>query len=712
MPHIFRKAEYVLVGFILLVCALILTDFTIFRSGAIFTHGIGDATSGFVYLFFLDKDWNPAWAYTHMVNFPVGHALANPVYVTWFLVMAPMWILAKLSSPIFALNLMTIIGYVTSGLVTYWLVKRLTGKWHVAAFAAYGVAFVPYHIMKSSDHLTNLFNWVVVAGIAAFVGLWRKQTKKRVLALAVVTAAAFYTDGYYILITGVLFAGLLLGLVVFDVIQREKFRDTLRRFGALALSMVIAVGLLLPIAFIQITNRQQISNNLSNSRGDIQLEAQYYGAHPIDFLLPPYSNPIAKHSQWVSEKYDAKKNRSNTPESMNYVGYTVILLSVIGGCLALYYSFRLLARRKVNKDVVSSIQVIVVCLIASFVVTLFMLPPTVYILGHNVHMPMTYVLDITSYWRVPSRLFLALQPLMVVAAAMSLHLLLRKQPNRRAIILAFLCIAALAVEYYNPVYRPPFNQNEMPHAYAWIAQQKDIHAIAELPFMDRPIEVSGYYAFAQMIHKKPIVNTPFADNQIGAYNALGSIESGEAINFIRERGADTVITHGQDCAQNPEWGSLVYVEKNALMPPYLKQKQGMLCVYKVAQSPAQDSVYPYAKSGFVTIDYLDNKGNTWLLPEVGKGTFDVVNSSGKLLQPSRTVRLTANVTFLGNFVEKNIHWVVSGGGKVIASGEGFGSVRIDAAANVSEFSVRFTVDENLTPATGELGLGNIQITEQ
>lgn len=64
----------------------------------------------------------------------------------------------------------------------------------------------------------------------------------------------------------------------------------------------------------------------------------------------------------------------------------------------------------------------------------------------------------------------------------------------------------------------------------------------KLPLQDSPIEVNGYYATAQYVHGKKLINNHVSKYNIGQFSALGTEENPETIDFLKARGADAVIT--------------------------------------------------------------------------------------------------------------------------------------------------------------------------
>ncbi len=704
--------EYLLVVLGLALITLVITNFTLLRPGAIFTSAIGDATSGFVWLMSADTDWNPAWAHTNLINFPYGQGLWSPIYITWTLVMAPMWLLAKLFSPIAALNIMTMMGYVTSGMAAYWLVKRLTNRWELSLFAAYAVAFVPYHIMKSSDHLTNVFSWVFVAIIAAFIAFWRQQTRIRGLLLAGSIAAACYTDGYFIFVAGVLLLALGITVTTLDVWLKVPLREIVQKILRLLAVAGLTIALLVPVLFVQIAARDEIQQDLGNARENVKLEVGYYAAKPIDFLLPPVDNPVVGGQEWYEQALKVKNSRSNNGENTNYIGYTVFLFIIV----AFAYSVRYLRKARRNRTGLSLQEyVMIVSLLAIPLVLVWMLPPTIHPFGFAIKMPMGYLVEFAPYWRVPTRAFLALHPLAVLTAVMAIFFLLRTinlQNTKRAIAIVLILTTLLAVEYASGINRPSFSIDNMPKTYTWLSRQDDISSVAEVPIVDRPVEVAGYYVFAQMIHGKPIVNTSLSKTAIGLLNPLGSTTNPETINFLKSRRVDAVIVHAASC-QPENWGTLIRTEKGTLPPPYTGSFRTSTCVYRLHDADPTDSFFVYAKQGFSKTNYMDSNGEYWVAAEKDKVTLQSVSDNG-VTSGSGEAYFKAVLGTLGEFKKKPISWKLIQSGKIVTSGNAQGGhTPVEGLIETDKpFEIELRVDGVVKPAPGELGMKLMELIKK
>lgn len=665
--------EYLTVTAALFAIAEVIMMFTLFIPGAIFTTSTGDATSGFLVVIRDAQGWDPTLGHTMMSNYPFGDDVAKPAYITWIAVLGPLWLLSRVMRPTTALALVTVLGYVTSGLGMYGLVKRLTGHWYVAAFAAYAAAFMPYHVYKSSDHLTNVFNVVVILVIGFFVAVWKRATKARIVGLGISVALACYTDGYYIMIAGFTVLGLIIAAVLSDrFIGDVPWRQIGRRLLHVAIAGVVAVILVLPILGVYVVQNRELQNDLVQQRGTILIDTLIYSAHPIDFVLPAKENPIVTHVPALKAASDVRNQHSNPMERTDYLGWTVILLVVFG------YGGLVVARRRAREPVVPRETAERVALLALPFVIVWAFGPELAIGPQlSIRLPYLGLIQVTSLWRVPARMVLGIQPLAVLAAAAVLDRLLSgswlsqaswaKRSVRRArvlpVVLSLALTAVLALEYWTPTASRPFSGKDMPETYTWIKQQSDIKAILELP-IGAHMSTAGYYAYAQSIHGRPTINSSLGTQELAMFDALVGAQNPAAINLARRRGVDTVVVHGYACLAYT-WGHLVHSETNALTPI---NDRGDVCVYRLTPAATTtDDMFPSVTGALPLLSWhLDGESGVWLMvPQV---ILNVVDSAGNPYAAGQRATLRTNIRTVGD-AARTVQWTATQDNTIVGSGQ-------------------------------------------
>jgi hypothetical protein len=657
--------------------------FTLFIPGAVFTATTGDATSGFLVVINDALGWNPALGHTMMSNFPYGDDISKPAYITWVAVLGPLWLLSRVMRPTTALALVTVVGYVTSGLGMYGLVKRLTGHWYVAVFAAYAAAFLPYHVYKSSDHLTNVFNVVMILVIGFFLAVWRRATKLRIAGLGAAVALACYTDGYYIMIGGFTLLGLVIAAVVSDrFIGDVPWRQIGRRLLRVVIAGVVAAVLLLPIIGVYAAQSRELLTDLGQQRGAILDDAVTFSAEPLDFLLPAPQNPIVTHIPFLTAASVVRGQHSNTMESANYLGWTVILLLLVG------YGGVVVAKRRGLDPVVPRETTERVALLALPLVMVWAFGPQMAIGNRVLPLPYSWLIHVTALWRVPARMILSVQPLAVLAAAMVLGRLLDRLrspgPSRGSgagrrvlpVVVALVLTAVLALEYVTPVASKPFSGRDMPATYAWIAQQSDIKAILELPIGPYST-TAAYYGYAQTLHGKATVNTTLGSQEAGLFDAVIGPQNDDAINLARRRGVDTIVVHARACLTYA-WGRLVHTEADALTPDH---EQGAVCVYRLnPATTTTDDMFASVTAGLWPWILWHPDGEMGVKVAAGELAVTVVDAAANPYPSGKPATLRTSIRMV-DVGASTVQWTASQDGKVVASGQTYGTT-LDVRADI------------------------------
>lgn len=586
--------EYLLVGVLFFIITLVLTNFTLLQgTHRLFIDGPGDGTAGFLWFNTVETDASPVLGQTDMANYPTGETLFNPTQVTYTLVWGPLWVLSKLFGPTMGLNLVTFFGIFLCAIVGYWLVKKLTKNPYVAIFAGYAMAYTPYHLAKSSSHLTYIFSVVFVFMIAAFVGYVKKPTKKRAILFFATLPVAFYTDGYFILIGSIFFGLLVVALFVHDVIRGDFLRLLRTRLTHGLIGLGVLVVLLSPIAIVQAVQGAGVNKFLSSARSSIAFDIEYYSTRPIDFFVPSSLNPFLKDNPQFKELVAKQNTRSNTSENNTFLGYTVLLLALTGTCIAIHRWLRPRSRLLSTYPMRRSFLIVILAgTICVPVLMWCMLSPSLTING----LPITTLADVLLHfditlWRVMARFYLPLHVVLVVMAAVTLSYLIwliaekknpaKRQSLKRTVMATLLLIGlsgTMAAEYATALSSVSYDFNKLPSVYSRIRDDASIKVVAELPMLDRPLTENYNFATAQIIHGKKLVNSPLTNNIPGTRTALGS--SIEAVDYAILRGADTIITHNSACVDT-SWGTIKYVDSNQSKSYESSFYGNPICVYTV-----------------------------------------------------------------------------------------------------------------------------------
>lgn len=660
--------EYIVTGILYGVITVALTGGVLLHINTqLFTAGSGDATAGFLWLNYADPGINPDLSHTNLVNYPSGEDLGGPTLITYSALWLPLRVLSYMFGPVAGLNCMMLIGFLGAAMSGYWLLKRLTGSKLIAFFAGYAIAFVPYNIYKSVSHLAYLFCFPFVLIFASFYGLWRRPTKRRAVIAALAVALAFYTDGYYLLIGSVTIACLVFTAYLVMLLDRKERAYIAVRTRMIAFAALVLFVCSLPIGYVQLSQGSKVATTLSSSRaGDPMEEMRAYRSRWEDFLLPSGKHPVLSHNKTFELVSWEKELRSTPSECMNYIGYGVLTLTVIGFILLIVYflrrkysSINLYVPMAARKPLFIFGAFLVICIP---VFLSFMFSPMTAIHGHTIYLPGGILAHFgIGFWRVLARFFIPMHVLFVIFAALVLNILYsytlrnRKQSLRVGIVIFVTLFTSF--EYLTTYNTPVFDFTKLPTGYYWLKKQENIKVVAELPMVDALDGMTGQYVTAQIVHGKKLVNMkePSVDR---LNNAVGGQSNPEAINLAYDRGAQAVITHDVPCINNPVWGSLLYDESK-------HDTRARMCIYKLERPINNDDDYILFGNGFTYTPVRVKPYEQSALIGAPTSTMRVTDQNFR--DVTGKVRITAKLEYVSD-ATLSVSWAVSQNGTVLTRG--------------------------------------------
>lgn len=490
-----------------------------------------------------------SWGYTHETNYPIGEQLERPQYITSEALYIPYRLLSHMTTPICGLNLIVLTGYMSVGLVMFGLVRWLFGRTSIALLAGYAAAFVPYHQIKSEAHVIYVNSAIFIGIIWAYLWFAQRPSYKRISLLAILAAWAMYMDGYYILLSGILVSTLLI-IGLFKP-NAEKRAVSFWRFLGASLKQNIAqlwrqyvwlgaivLVLTAPIIDSQLRHGSEIKQSLTEARETIQVDALAYGARPAEYLLPPFDSWFMPtgYGHWRL----VHQHGSNPTEDTLYVGLTIALLALIS---VLALSRRETRRIEIKKGLSYAFVVSLLALtaIAGFLLSL---PPRLTIWKYGVTMPTDLFIKITSFWRVFARLFLIIDPLLIVLAASALFLASRNLSRLKFWLLIVICSGLVFAEYLSSPLRFTSNlSSASPPTYQSLAKDQSVKVVAEYPMTQL-----GYSPFTftfQQLYKKPLINPNDVKTVQGPFiQAIAGLNDPQTVGALKAAGADLIISAG------------------------------------------------------------------------------------------------------------------------------------------------------------------------
>lgn len=504
-----------------------------------------DSTGGFGWVQWASGN-DLTWDYTDKSNYPYGESLENPQFITSALLIGVFKLLASLTTPICGINLVLLLGYMSTGLLMFGFVRWLIKRFGIALFAGYAAAFVPFHQLKAQSHINYTYGSLFIAIIWAYVWLMQRPSYKRAAIFGAVCSLGFYFDGYFILISALVIAGLCASTAIVGSWQilrnRHNARDSIinfvERLKYLVTGLVILAILLVPILVVYKTSGDQITQSLSMVRSDIKTETLSYGARPIEFIAP--SSTSALLPQKVSF-LTVKPHGSNPSESTLYMGWTVIILAFV----ALFYV--VIDRKNKKKTRLRSMgyNELVLLLVTVFVMCFaFSIPALVTIFGHVIQTPTWILIKLTSNWRALARIFLAMHPVIVILASLGLYRLTRGRSATVRAIVVLLCGIVLFLEFLPAQLHPTQDLNKnAPQIYKQLKNDPNVKLIVEYPLTSF-LYTPEIFTF-QMIHNKTLVNASNGSVATGPVDAsIAGLNDPQTLGVLKSLGVDMVITHG------------------------------------------------------------------------------------------------------------------------------------------------------------------------
>jgi hypothetical protein len=510
-----------------------------------------DSTGGFAWIQWAGGN-GLSWGHTDKSNYPFGETLGKPQYITSAVFIIIYKVFSSLSTPICGLNLMELLGYMSTGLLMFGLVKWLLKRFDIALFAGFAAAFVPFHQLKAMSHINYIYGSTFIAAVWAYLWFVRKPTYKKALLLSVISSIGFYFDGYFVLISAVVVGALFASSFVMDlaraVFARNKrraiLREALSRAKYFLLSAVFLALLLTPILVTYMKNSGAINQSLATVRSSIKGETELYGVRPIEFLLPSYNNAFApsNYPAWRATKLHG----SNFSEATLYMGYTIIVLTLVG-LLGLFYR----KSRAVKLQDISYLELVFTATFVFAACFALSLPAIVVIFGHNIRTPVDILVKVTANWRVLSRFFLAMDPLVVILASLGLYLITKNKPKklRWAIVLA--CGLVLFLEYLPAPLHPTGDlYKNAPTTYTRLRHDPSVKLVAEYPLASF-VYTPETFTF-QPVYNKFLLNSNDGSISQGPFDSsIDGLNDAQTLGVLKRLKVDVIIAHGL-ASNNPD----------------------------------------------------------------------------------------------------------------------------------------------------------------
>lgn len=530
----------------MLLVAAIATLLALFLSFPVVLHpttmlfgSVGDAT-GTVAIY-----WWWSYAPTHglplldntWTGTPLGSGWDHiPFVVFQVLLMAP---LSFLVGPVAAYNIGAIASYPATAAVTFLLARRLGMGSMAAAFAALAFAFMPLHTEKATAHLDQA-HMEVFPAFLLFGLRWRQGGSKwNLVAAGAVAGLTLWTDVYLAFILSVLAAGLfVLSMLIPGDGNEPSLGDRVRKHAvALLIVATVAAVFVPPAVAIGARSGAGLNNAVSTEVDVLQrtmFEIRAYSARPWEYVLPWHSNPFVPSSVKAFEAQHL--HGSNPTENSLFLGYTVLLLAVIG----------LLATRRGRR------MPVVLGAATLLIGAVFASPPSEHLGGLTMYFPSDVLGQLLPVFRVYSRFGMIVMLGAALIAGIGLDVVRRRLSLRggswRA--LALIPFITLGLEFTNV---PPSRALAVlppPPEYTWLQSQPQ-GILVEYPLATGPVTTqeiqTRQYTLYQMVHLHQMFNGAVPSSPAGKYaSQLEPYYSPETVDKLRSLGIRYVFVHRRD----------------------------------------------------------------------------------------------------------------------------------------------------------------------
>ncbi len=495
------EAAIVLVGYLGLACWL--TWPVAIHPGAVTTSGHigGDPLGYLVDLWYHGEHGFSFWGtgVQDQIARPFGRPVSNGGVGTQLAFAGPAWILTKFFSAIVAYNVVLIFGIAASSAAMYLLVRKL-GLGSVSAGWA-GMAFMlfQYHLARIASHPPLALLWCFPLLLLAGVFWLERRDNRSAILLGVALLGCWVSNPYY----GIMGFLMIFIIGVIGIVMAARSSGTRGALRAVAqVSVPAFVLVVLPLIALALAERGTTANAFTRSR----VELEIYGARLSDYLIPsldPLTAGITPNATWLRPG----------GERANFLGLATIPLAVIGLVVAVSTWKRLAPRLRLALTLAIPIGLASVW---------FSLASPYPILGRRVEMPSSFIFDVLPYLRAYARFVVPVMTVALVIAAFGLQQLMRRRSQIWQISIAS---TAFLVTGLNLVLGGPIAAGvpgsidgiaprDRP-TWKWLATNAPGQVVLETPGGPDE-ELDRWFAWAQSIHRHPIANGSFGENNPAA----------------------------------------------------------------------------------------------------------------------------------------------------------------------------------------------------
>jgi hypothetical protein len=356
----------------------------------------------------------------HAVNAPEGRPMAWAVNLAGISSTVPLYLLASLIGAVAAFAVLTLSGYVASGLAMYLLARKIGSSPEAALVVGGAFAFWPFMILHGqAPHLLGA--WVLVLLTWRILRLIESPSRRNGLLAGAAAVFACTWTPYYILFASVIFAfGLLYGTVLS---LRTRQARTYANGATMALLPFLAMGgILWLLGHAGIEESAQIfagTNEVNNS-----------AARLYEYVTPSASNPVFGSLARSFRLHHLHGAGADLIETTIYVGISIIALAAVGVAGA----------RRIGSSSWISVGLMLSIALGALLTSL---PPRISLGGVDVTLLSGFIhAHVNSSWRIYSRLSVDVMLGLAVLASLGITRLQAsvKRPEFGRIVVAVIAV--------------------------------------------------------------------------------------------------------------------------------------------------------------------------------------------------------------------------------------------------------------------------------
>jgi hypothetical protein len=456
----------------------------------------------------------------HDFNAPEGLPIDWRFNLSQWPLLGALWLIGLVVGATAAYSLVTLFGYVASGMAMFLLVRKVTRNAWAALIVGWAFAFYPFAELNGQGHNAHVHGWVFVLIVWRGLALHEKPTVRNAVWLGLASVLAMASNPYFILFGAVVLATFgvwELGYAWVNGRDRQRIKVVL-------IAGVIGAGYALVLAALTLSSNGASGNTPLRTHSPEELTV--YSARAAEYVVPPAGNLIVGgHTRHYVETH---LHGSNWSENTLYIGISTILFALAGLILGL--------RRKGERRQRYQLGLFAAIAVVAFV---FSAPPHVGLGPITVPTPSELISHVTSTWRAYSRFVIVVMMGACLLAGMGLAYLAESLGRVGGIALLAVATVIVPLDLINRQEPKPVSVLADQPVYKVLeAQPRGI--VAQYPLYPSG---TGKYGdiFFQGYHDMPVLNGYVGTAQEARDQALQDLSDPETVPKLATLGVKYIV---------------------------------------------------------------------------------------------------------------------------------------------------------------------------